>query len=378
MFLPSNITLKFGDSGDFVSELQRRLAGVDAYPRDQINGFFNGTTVNGVSAFQTRCGLRADGIAGPETLRRLNTALTGGSSSSDSSSGGGNQDEEQTQAAADVARSFYMLDNQPETLSPPSIEPLHQAEVSGWGAPDSAPEISPDMGAFQPPSQGAALNEQQQIQQQLLREAQMHHQHHAQTHDQLAQTLMQQTQRHQQGTPDAVAAQQTGNLSAEQQQQLHQQQVQQAQATASQPPQGNDALAAQMAAAQGQGTAAMPPKETDVAAQQQMQQAQQQQVQQQMQQQSAEAPPAGAEPTAEPSRGLVGRALGKVDALVQKLTGYFEAKLSPDVLSEVKNIGQVMLRSGVKESAIPSAPDEVRTQSLPSRGPEPMQVPQRG
>src|SRR6478735_15299 len=81
MFLPSNITLKFGDSGDFVAELQRRLAMVRCFPEDSINGFFDGLTVNGVTSFQGREGLHADGVAGPETLRRLNSVIAGDTSS---------------------------------------------------------------------------------------------------------------------------------------------------------------------------------------------------------------------------------------------------------------------------------------------------------
>jgi hypothetical protein len=81
MFLPSNITLKFGDSGDFVSELQRRLAAVHCFDANAINGFYDGVTVNGVSQFQSMSGIRADGIAGPETLRRLNGVISGDNSS---------------------------------------------------------------------------------------------------------------------------------------------------------------------------------------------------------------------------------------------------------------------------------------------------------
>lgn len=77
MFLPTNITLQLGDSGDYVAELQRRLVKVDALAYDGISGSFDGMTVNAVSGFQSRHGLRADGVAGPETLRRL-AAVTGG------------------------------------------------------------------------------------------------------------------------------------------------------------------------------------------------------------------------------------------------------------------------------------------------------------
>ena len=62
MFLPSNITLKFGDSGDFVAELQRRLAGIGVHSDQAISGAYDGTTVNSVSSFQARMGLRAEDV----------------------------------------------------------------------------------------------------------------------------------------------------------------------------------------------------------------------------------------------------------------------------------------------------------------------------
>lgn len=81
MFLPSNITLKLGDSGDFVAELQRRLATRDLLSADMVTSFFDGATVNAVRQFQMTNGIRADGVAGPETLRRLN-GITDGTSGS--------------------------------------------------------------------------------------------------------------------------------------------------------------------------------------------------------------------------------------------------------------------------------------------------------
>ena len=93
MFLPSNITLQLGDSGDFVAELQRRLANVKAHSENGITGQYDGATVNSVSSFQARNGLRADGIAGPETLRKLNGVISG-DTSSESSSSSNNEEEE--------------------------------------------------------------------------------------------------------------------------------------------------------------------------------------------------------------------------------------------------------------------------------------------
>lgn len=97
MFLPSNITLKFGDSGDFVAELQRRLAAVKCFPEDQVNGSFDSNTVNAVTHFQSREGLHADGVAGPETLRRLNGVIAG------DTSGASDKKEEEAQALSQAA-----------------------------------------------------------------------------------------------------------------------------------------------------------------------------------------------------------------------------------------------------------------------------------
>ncbi len=84
MFLPSNITLKLGDSGDFVAELQRRLAARDHLSNDMITSFFDGATVTAVRQFQSANGINADGVAGPETLRKLNglTSSSGDTTSS--------------------------------------------------------------------------------------------------------------------------------------------------------------------------------------------------------------------------------------------------------------------------------------------------------
>lgn len=73
MFLPTNITLQFGDSGDYVAELQRRLVQRQCMARGMITAFYDGPTVSGVRTFQIAAGLQGDGIAGPETLRRLNS-----------------------------------------------------------------------------------------------------------------------------------------------------------------------------------------------------------------------------------------------------------------------------------------------------------------
>ncbi|MFZ4124538.1 MAG: peptidoglycan-binding domain-containing protein [Rickettsiales bacterium] len=96
MFLPANITLQFGDTGEFVAELQRRLSLINLFNEAFINATFDGNTVNAVKSFQSMQGLRVDGVAGPETLRRLNGMISGDTSSTTSSSS--NQEEEQKKA----------------------------------------------------------------------------------------------------------------------------------------------------------------------------------------------------------------------------------------------------------------------------------------
>ena len=104
MFLPTNITLQFGDTGDFVAELQRRLSRLDLLGEMMVNASFDGNTVNAVKSFQSIHGLRVDGVAGPETLRRLAGILSGDSGSSSSTSGDTKQEEEK-QYRRDI--SFY-------------------------------------------------------------------------------------------------------------------------------------------------------------------------------------------------------------------------------------------------------------------------------
>ncbi|MFO0069141.1 MAG: peptidoglycan-binding domain-containing protein, partial [Alphaproteobacteria bacterium] len=58
MFLPANITLQFGDTGDFVTELQRRLSTIQLLSEMMVNGAYDGNTVNAVKSFQSMHGIR--------------------------------------------------------------------------------------------------------------------------------------------------------------------------------------------------------------------------------------------------------------------------------------------------------------------------------
>ncbi|MFO0456213.1 MAG: peptidoglycan-binding domain-containing protein [Alphaproteobacteria bacterium] len=148
MFLPANITLQFGDTGDFVTELQRRLSTIQLLSEMMVNGAFDGNTVNAVKSFQSMHGIRVDGVAGPETLRRLAGVLSGESSSNTSD----NKQEEEKQQRRDA--NFY--GNILLTPAPvePSLEALIEAAAAGKGPPSvtaAAVESTPTLHATAAP-----------------------------------------------------------------------------------------------------------------------------------------------------------------------------------------------------------------------------------
>lgn len=63
-------TLSRGTSGTDVVSLQQRLA-LDGLYKGKIDGTYGRRTMDAVRAYQTRLGLKADGIAGPQTLASL-------------------------------------------------------------------------------------------------------------------------------------------------------------------------------------------------------------------------------------------------------------------------------------------------------------------
>lgn len=287
MFLPSNITLQFGDSGDFVRELQRRLGLVKCFGEDMINGFYDGNTVNGVTRFQAMVGLHADGVAGPETLRRLNGVIAGGGSTTDK------KEEEKDPTKATMHAMHVLYGN-----APPPQDP------TVWG--EKTPEQQQ-----KPPVQQAELPPPQPVNPQLQQQEQ-----------------------------------------AKQAEQLQQQQSQ---------PLQDQSLAA-MLLSQPQQRHEPPPLERPT-----------------------ERPPLKPEQTASPERdklaaeqaeqarepkGILGRVIKFANATLQRLADYFEAKLPPSVLGEVRDLGSVMARNGVKEAPIPMSPEMARLPQTPARGPE--------
>ena len=82
-------TLKEGMKSSAVTTMQKKLKAL-GYMSDSATGFFGSATKKAVTDFQRASKLRADGIAGQETLTLLygdNPVLAGGSSGSSSSSG---------------------------------------------------------------------------------------------------------------------------------------------------------------------------------------------------------------------------------------------------------------------------------------------------
>jgi hypothetical protein len=331
MFLPSNITLKFGDSGDFVAELQRRLARVNCFTEDQVNGFYDGNTVNGVTSFQAREGLHADGVAGPETLRRLNGVIAGDTSSSS----GDKKEDEAAKSAAQQSLTNDMLSMglspapDPFAYTPPVHAPYGE---EAYQQPVAA--IAPEPLTQQP---NALAQEQQRMNDQMQRDLAMQ--------------------------PPSPPPPSPEEMLARMQQQV---------AGLTPPPKGAEQAHApqpqhpQHPPQQAEPQQAEPPKAELPKAE--------------LPKELAAAPKEEAakesEKSAEP-KTIGGRIRHFANAMIQKLADHFESKLPPSVLKEVQSIGVAMAQSGMKEAPIPTGPElPTRSPELPTRGPEPAQ--QRG
>ncbi|RTR28826.1 LysM peptidoglycan-binding domain-containing protein [Robertmurraya yapensis] len=68
-------TLKAGSKGTAVTDMQNKLKTAGIY-KGKINGTYDTTTKNAVIAFQKKYKLKADGIAGPATLGKLDSVIT--------------------------------------------------------------------------------------------------------------------------------------------------------------------------------------------------------------------------------------------------------------------------------------------------------------
>lgn len=336
MFLPTNITLKLGDSGDFVSELQRRLSIVSCFNADAINGFFDGNTVNGVSQFQAKCGIRADGIAGPDTLRRLNGVISGDNSSTDDHKAAEEEALRQQQHQAFLLQQQYeqqRLIEEQQRQAEQQFQAQQQAAMAQQHAPTHThiePAAAAQAYAPQPAPMQAdtvyAAQTQQQIQQQFQMQQQMQMQ------------MQQQAQQQFQAVPPPIMPTQQPPVATVDPQML--------------------------AAAQAQQAGQRPPQQQPIPQQQPVPQpVQQQTVAQQAEQQQTLA-------AEQQPRGIVGRTVQYANEMMQKLAAHFEKRLPAPVLQEVKEIGHVMAQSGMKEAAIPTGPEQQRGLEGPAKGPQ--------
>lgn len=360
MFLPSNITLKFGDSGDFVSELQRRLVAVGCFSSDAINGFFDGSTVNGVSSFQSMSGIRADGIAGPETLRRLNGVISGDNSSTADTKAEEEKRLQQEQALRLQREQQYLYEQQ-ALLEQQRQQQAYAAQMQAQSAAQTyapQPQAQPQAALPEVNYAQAPVYQPQQPIQPLQSVA-------TAGDDMLARMLLGQQPQAQAQPQVQTQQQQQAQL---QQQQSQQQQLAQPQAfQAPQPPQAN--INAAMPPAQAAMQVLTP---SAVAMQPALAPAQPLPMAA-----NAQDPNAQQSPTVEqPPRGMIGRAVQFVSEKIQQLHQYFEAKLPPHALNEARSAGLLLAQSGVKEAAIPGGPEPQRGIEGPQRGQQ--QVQQRG
>jgi N-acetylmuramoyl-L-alanine amidase len=82
------ITLKQGQTGDEVRQLQQQLKNWGYYMSGKADGIYGSATADAVRKFQRDQGLTTDGMAGPVTLRALGlNSLAAATSSSSSNSG---------------------------------------------------------------------------------------------------------------------------------------------------------------------------------------------------------------------------------------------------------------------------------------------------
>ena len=81
-------TYRYGSQGETVKKIQQVLKNNGFYT-GSIDGIYGSKTVSAVKAFQKNCGLTADGICGPVTLKYLGLGGGGGGTASGSSPSSG-------------------------------------------------------------------------------------------------------------------------------------------------------------------------------------------------------------------------------------------------------------------------------------------------
>ena len=319
MFLPSTITLKPGDSGDFVTELQRRLSKVGFHDEAAINGMYDGVTTTSVRSFQSANGLQSDGIAGPETIRRLNGAVTG--STDTTTEGSSSEDEQKETDRLTLKDSILSTVAQEPALDPALMGMAAEANTQAEAPKEPDPAIKDREAAVQREAQAkAAESAQANIQQQ----------------SQLQEMLMQALQNKQ---PPA-AEQPTKEAQPVKQENEAAKAVQ------------KDAKALEAAAMKEQ----MAQQNPELAAQKDQALQQKEQMAQQTQQEEAQAKQQ--EVAQKPER----------TPMLQKLVDYIEARLPTDTVREVLQVGGKMLRAGVQQASMPDdgtarAPETGQAQS---------------
>lgn len=331
MFLPSNITLRYGDTGDFVRELQRRLSLLHCYPADALSGVFDGGTQESVIQFQVQCGIRADGIAGPDTLRRLNGVISGDATTEDYRN---EEEETQRKLQADQLLQRQLLEQQRLAEEEAQRLALQQQQAAAAYAPPApaafegaapaaaapaAPAVelinlsaAPAVPPLAPPPPAAGVD--------VLNE------------------LLRQSQNAAPAAPSPAASAHAPAPAVA------------TPAAAPLPPLMQAGYAPNPTAPTPAGAA---PQATGAEAQKAVSQA-------------ANAN-AGAE-VAQAPRGLLGRAMQYASETMQKLASYFESRLPPHVISEVKEIGLAMAKSGMREAPLPTGPEQQRGLEGPGKG----------
>ena len=132
-----------------VRMLQRRLRRL-GYAVGPVDGHYGPRTRSAVGWFQLKHGLRADGVAGPATQRRLQTRVSGGA-------GGAPRHTAETDRST-AARPSRPSANEPATAAPPSRAPA--TEPATAASPSRAPATEPatEPATAAPPSRAPATD----------------------------------------------------------------------------------------------------------------------------------------------------------------------------------------------------------------------------
>jgi peptidoglycan hydrolase-like protein with peptidoglycan-binding domain len=142
----SRATLQVGSTGSAVKALQRKL-------RVRATGYYGSQTAAAVRRFQRRKGLKADGIAGPATLRRLGIRATAASYSTGGASPEPERQQESSPRLPAVLRRIAKCESggNPRAVSPDGrYRGKYQFDRQTWrayggsGDPAAAPESVQD------------------------------------------------------------------------------------------------------------------------------------------------------------------------------------------------------------------------------------------